>query len=394
MFEDIIRKANELLADGQPFAIAVVVRREAPISGRTGDKAIIQADGKIAGWVGGGCTQPVIIKEAQNAIKDGQPRFVRVTPASSKDHTEGILEYNMTCHSGGTIDVYIEPVLPKTQLIILGKSPVAQTLAKLGKVLHYQVRVFAPEAEKAMFPEADALTSGFDLSQLPHTRGEAAPRPSGASSLEQTAVVVSTQGQGDEEALQAALQLNPKYLAFVASRKKAEAVFQYLKEKGATEEQLKRIKVPAGLDINAHLPEEIAVSILAEIIQIQRSPAPDSVNAKGKANIEDKPEAAKDPICGMEVEIKTAKYISEYQGETYYFCCAGCKQTFDKSPEKYLATNQASTAPRDPVCGMSVDPGSAKYVSEHQGETYYFCCAGCKKQFDKNPELYLSMARD
>jgi len=386
MFEDIIRKANELLSAGQPFAIAVVVRREAPISGKTGDKAIIQADGKIAGWVGGGCTQPVVIKEAQNAIKDGQPRFVRVTPASNKDPMEGILEYNMACHSGGTIDVYIEPVLPKTQLIILGKSPVAQTLARLGKVLHYTVHIFAPGVDKAIFPEADSLAGSFDLSQLRLTHGEATP-------LEQTVVVVSTQGQDDEEALQAALRLNPKYLAFVASRKKAEAVFEYLKAEGATDESLQRIKVPAGLDINAHLPEEIAVSILAEIIQIQRSSKPGTVDVEEKTGADDKPEVAKDPICGMEVDIKTAKHISEYQGETYYFCCAGCKQSFEKEPEKYLAKSEASTLPRDPVCGMSVDPESTKYVSEHRGETYYFCCAGCKKMFDKKPDLYLSMAK-
>jgi len=323
MFEDIIRQANELLTAGQPFAIAVVVRREAPISGHTGDKAIIQADGKIVGWVGGGCTQPVVIREAQNAIKDGQPRFVRVTPTSSKDPLEGVLEYNMTCHSGGTIDVYIEPVLPKVQLIILGKSPAAQTLARLGKVLHYTVRVFAPEADKIMFPDADALATDFDLSQLRLTP--------------QTVVIVSTQGQGDEEALQAALKLNPNYLAFVASRKKAEAVFEYLRAEGATEEQLQRIKAPAGLNISAHLPEEIAVSILAEIIQEQRGSLPETPKIEKKERPAAQPEKAIDPICGMKVDIKTAKHVSEHQGEAYYFCCAGCKKMFEKNPQLYLS---------------------------------------------------------
>ncbi len=332
MFDEILRKAHELLNRGEPFALAVVVRREAPISGRAGDKAIIQADGKIAGWIGGGCTQPVVIKEAQNAIKDGKPRFVRVTPTSSTDPQEGILEYNMTCHSGGTIDVYIEPVLPQTHLIILGKSPVAQTLAQLGRVLHYRVSVFAPNAEQHLFPNVEALHDTFEL-------GEQLITP-------QTFVVVSTQGQDDEEALQAALKIKSNYLAFVASRKKAEAVFDFLKSKGVSETQLKAIKVPAGLDIKAHLPEEIAVSILAEIIRLRNSATTTTVASAPSAqtgkplNIIHEAAVAIDPICGMSVNISAAKHRSEFQGQTYYFCCAGCKDRFDKQPEEYLTAPQ------------------------------------------------------
>lgn len=332
MFDELLRKANELLHRGEAFALAVVVRREAPISGRPGDKAIIQADGKIAGWIGGGCTQPVVIKEAQNAIKDGRPRFVRVTPSSSTDHQEGIVEYNMTCHSGGTIDVYIEPVLPQTHLIILGKSPVAQTLARLGRVLHYRVSVFAPHAEPHLFPEVEALHDTLDLS--------------GQMIAPQTFVVVSTQGQDDEEALQSALKIKSSYLAFVASRKKAEAVFEFLKSKGVSETQLKAIKVPAGLDIKAHLPEEIAVSILAEIIRMRNSSAPPPVASAPEAQtprplkVIPAEAVAIDPICGMSVDIATAKHRSEFQGQAYYFCCAGCKERFDKQPEKYLSVSR------------------------------------------------------
>ena len=327
MFDEILRKANELLNRSEPFALAVVVRREAPISGRPGDKAVIQADGTIAGWIGGGCTQPVVIKEAQNAIKDGKPRFVRVTPSSSTDHQEGIVEYNMTCHSGGTIDVYIEPVLPQTHLIILGKSPVAQTLAQLGGVLHYRVSVFAPNSESGQFPNVHAWHETFDL-------GEQLITP-------QTYVVVSTQGQDDEEALQSALRVKSGYIAFVASRKKAQAVFEYLKGKGVSEAQLAAIKVPAGLDIKAHVPEEIAVSILAEIIRIRNSASPQAAAPRPQPakslKIVQEAAVAIDPICGMSVDIGTAKHRSEFQGQTYYFCCAGCKDRFDKQPEKYLA---------------------------------------------------------
>ena len=332
MFDEIIRKANDLLNRGEAFALAVVVRREAPISGRAGDKAIIQADGKIAGWIGGGCTQPVVIKEAQNAIKDGQPRFVRVTPTSSKNPQEGIVEYNMTCHSGGTIDVYIEPVLPQTHLIILGKSPVAQTLAQLGRLLHYRVSVFAPHAEQHLFPNVDSLHDAFDLEAQLITP--------------QTFVVVSTQGQDDEEALQAALKIKSPYLAFVASRKKAEAVFDFLKSKGVTAARLEAVKVPAGLDIKAHLPEEIAVSILAEIIRMRNSATPQPAASAPREQTEKflkiiqlEPAVVIDPVCGMSVNSSSAKHRAEFQGQSYYFCCAGCKDRFEKQPEKYLAAN-------------------------------------------------------
>ena len=319
MFEEILRKSNDLLNKSEPFALAVVVRREAPISGKIGDKAIIQADGKIAGWIGGGCTQPVVIKEAQNAIRDGKPRLVRVTPTSSKDPLEGIVEYNMTCHSGGSIDVYIEPILPKIHLLILGKSPVGRILAQLAKVLDYRVSVFAPEVNKVLFPSADSVSDSFDVT--------------GQHNTPYTFVVVSTQGQDDEEALESALKLSQAAISFVASSKKAKAVFNFLKTRGIAEKQLQRIKVPAGLDIKAHLPEEIAVSILAEIIQIRNSAAPNSKAVKKeKSTIEE----AIDPVCGMSVNLEKAKHQTEYDGKTYSFCCAGCKQSFEKSPEEYL----------------------------------------------------------
>ena len=259
MFDVFFHKANELNARGQAFAMAIVVRSEPPISGKPGDKAIIQADGSIFGWIGGGCTQPVIVKEAKKALKDGKPRLVRITPERTVAQN-GVEEYAMTCHSGGTLDIYIEPVMPKPQLVILGKSVVAQTLARLGNVLNYHVVVIAPDAAPALFPDADALLTQIDLSPLNLTA--------------QTSVVVSTQGERDEAALAEVLKHDLSYVAFVASKKKAEQVFQQLKDTGISTERLAQIKVPAGLDIKAHTSEEIAVSILAEIIHVMRSSMP------------------------------------------------------------------------------------------------------------------------
>ncbi|RMH75411.1 MAG: YHS domain-containing protein [Calditrichaeota bacterium] len=325
MFDEILEKAGELLAAGEPFAIAVVVRREAPISGKPGDKAIIQNDGSICGWIGGGCTQPVVIKEARKALRDGQPRFVRVTPTTGANTPEGILEYPMTCHSGGTLDVYIEPVLPRPQLLILGKSAVARALAQLGKTLHYQVTVMAPGAVAEDFPGADAVWEDISPDPLrvtPHTFA-----------------VVATQGDHDEEALEMALKLDLPYLGFVASRKKAERVFQYLNDQGISGDRLQQIRAPAGLDIQAHLPEEIAVSILAEIIQVRRTTAPVAGEevAGGTALAE---QEAIDPVCGMTVNKASARYTVRYRDVTYYFCCPGCKGAFEKAPRTYAPATE------------------------------------------------------
>jgi xanthine dehydrogenase accessory factor len=316
MFDQFLSKAAELLTDGQSFAIAVVVRYQAPISGKPGNKAIIFPNGKIWGWIGGGCAQPVVVKEALKALADGQPRLIRISPWSSPE--EGIVDYTMTCHSGGTLDIYIEPVLPKTHIVILGRSPVAKTLATLGKAIGYAVSVAAPGADRESFPDSDLLQAELNLGQL-----KISP---------QTFIVVSTQGEGDEEALEQALRTKAFYVAFVASKAKASKLLGHLKERGVTVDRLSQVRAPAGLDITASSPEEIAVSILAEIIQVNGSR---TASQKTQAQSPVHEHQAKDPICGMLVDVSRAKHKSEFDGNSFYFCCPGCKQKFDKQPEKY-----------------------------------------------------------
>ena len=328
MFDEFLSKAAELRSKGEPFAVALVVRYEAPISGKPGDKAIVHADGRIWGWIGGGCAQPVVVKEALKALEEGSPRLIRISPSADPKSQEGIVDYTMTCHSGGTLDIYIEPVLPKPQILILGRSLVAQTLARLGKAINYAIAVVAPGANRESFPDADLIREELDLGQLKITP--------------QTYIVVSTQGEYDEEALEQALRFDTPYTAFVASKVKARKIFDYLSEKGIASELLGRVKAPAGLDIGAVSPEEIAVSILAEIVQVGRSKARPVAPAK-----EERPPLAtatpdaKDPVCGMLVDMSRAKYKSQYQGNTFYFCCAHCKQAFDKEPGKYLIATPA-----------------------------------------------------
>jgi len=317
MFDRFLEKASQLRAAGQSFVVAVVVRFEAPISGKPGDKAIITADGKMWGWVGGGCAQPVVVKEALQALADGKPRLLRISPASSPEN--GIIDYDMTCHSGGTMEIFLEPVLPKPHLLILGRSPIAQTLAKLGKIMNYAVSVAAAGAQREIFPDADVLQANLDLSQVKITP--------------QTFIVVSTQGEDDEGALEKAVTAGAQYTAFVASRVKSGKVFEYLRGRGIAEEKLSKVRVPAGLDIHAASPEEIAISILAEIIQVKGTRA--VVAPAAKMTLPLLGREARDPICGMMVEVGGAKYKSDFGGSSFYFCCPRCKQTFDQQPEKY-----------------------------------------------------------
>lgn len=338
MYDRFLKKADELLASGEPFAVAVVIHREGPSAGKPGDKAVITADGKLWGWVGGGCTQPVVIKEALKVLADGRARWIRISPGASpgSDAAQGVIHYPMTCYSGGTLDIFIEPVTAKPRLVILGRSPVARTLARLAAAVDFSVSVAAPEATAETFPDADLLLD--DL------------RVDGVKIDAQAFVVVSTQGEEDEEGLQQALSTPADYIAFVASRKKAEKILESLARRGATEESLKRVHAPAGMAIGAKSPEEIAVSILAEIVQIKasRSPMarrevdqtrlgeemPENTPATS-ASPQNTPKEATDPICGMTVETAGAKHTSEYKGNRYYFCCAGCKQKFDEQPQKY-----------------------------------------------------------
>lgn len=323
---DILNQIYELNRVGESFAVATVVRVEKPISAKPGDKAIIRVDGVLQGWIGGGCAQDTVIREAKKVIQEGQPRLLRLIGkgAAVAEKSEGVLEFPITCHSGGTMDVYIEPVLPQPQLVLLGNSPVAITLARLAKVLNFRVDVFDPLATREQFPDADSLSNELDLQQL-------AIRPIAFA-------VVSTQGHDDELALEMAVRSGISYVAFVASKKKFAARAEFLHERGLSDEEIARIKAPAGLDLGAVTPDEIAASILAELIQVRRKQfAPQRVEAaQAVAAVEQMIVAeALDPICGMTVEIENAHYISGYGGATYYFCSASCKRTFDREPEKY-----------------------------------------------------------
>jgi xanthine dehydrogenase accessory factor len=330
MNKNFWNQVHSLNHAAEPFAIATVVRCEKPTSAKPGAKAIITANGALRGWIGGACAEPIVRQEALKTLRDGKPRLLRINPSVSDEvkSEAGVIEFLMTCHSGGTLEIYIEPVLPQPQLLLIGESPVVEALVRLGRAINFFVVPIDPDATSDRFPDADKILTELDLSQLKFTP--------------QTYIVVATHGKYDERALEQILATEAPYIAFVTSKKRGQAAIDYLREIGVPAEKLTRIKFPAGLDIGAQTPDEIAVSILAEIVQVRRRPPSIklpliTMNPPQSAPIvvgEIKGQA-KDPICGMMVEIATARYTSLYEDETYYFCCAHCKQKFDKEPEKY-----------------------------------------------------------
>jgi xanthine dehydrogenase accessory factor len=283
--------------------------------------AIITADGGYHGWLGGNCTQPVVKREAARALADGRPRLLSLSPEAGAEARPGVTVLPMVCQSGGTVDVYLEPVLPPPRLVLFGLSPVIRALAQLGKGLGYSVDVVDPDATPALVPGADRVMVDFASPELRETG--ASPR---------TCAVVATMGEHDEEAVTAALGLRPAYLGVVASRARFGQLRDGLLGRGVSAEPLDRIRNPAGLDIGARLPEEVALSILAEIVQLSRT------HAAEEAAPPPLPEANEslDPVCGMTVVVATARHRAEHAGRTYVFCNPRCREKFLVAPERYL----------------------------------------------------------
>ncbi len=315
----IIKEIEEGHEMDEPKALAMVVRRDAPSSGKPGDKAIITQSGVVKGWIGGGCTKGIIIKEALACIEEGTPRLVRIEPKTEMPEISGVKNYKMTCASGGSVDVYIEPLLPMTRIVIFGRSHIAKALCAIGEVAGFDLTVVSDLADDEMFGKATVQTlKEFGPSQ----------------NLSSSFVVVCTQGENDAASVRAAIESKPRYLSFVASYKKANSVFMELKRSGVPHEDLVKIKTPAGLDIKAKTAEEVAISILAQIIEHKRTHEPEHV-AELKQEMED---LYINPVCKIPVQKSTAKYVLEHEGEKVYFCCDGCKAAFEKEPEAYLST--------------------------------------------------------
>jgi len=258
--EQLIDLIADLRRRDAEFCVVTVVRTRDATSAKAGAKALVTEDGEIHGHVGGACVIGATRGIAAEVLKTGVPRLIRVKPTDrvvERLDADGVEQYKSGCPSGGTVDLFIEPMRRAPRLIVCGAAPVAVALAELGGVMGYRVAVAAKPEDHGRFAGADEIIDGFDLAPLGIT--------------ERDFIVVATQGKGDRDALAAAVASKAAYVALVGSRRKADVLRGRLREQGMPEDLISRLHAPAGLDIAAIEPNEIALSILGEIVQVRRS---------------------------------------------------------------------------------------------------------------------------
>ncbi len=330
MSESVLTEAAALEQRGEPFVLATVVWRRRPSSGRIGSKALVLADGTTRGWLGGACATPTVRRHAATALADGRARLLLlgVPPEiASAFGDEDVEVVPMACGSEGELAVYLEPVLPAPLVIAVGDSPAVSTLVSLVRELGWR---------------ASAVSTGDELAATRIDTG--------------TAIVIATQGHDDEASLLAAVRTPAAYIGLVASRTRAELTLGYLRDRGVSDDDLARVQAPAGLDLGSIDHREIAVAVLAELVARRaagelRSPVragqPQAGHLDNGAHAahgthnhqhghdhphdhadEPGPGEAIDPICGMTVEIATARWTLEHDGTTWYFCNPRCLETF------------------------------------------------------------------
>jgi xanthine dehydrogenase accessory factor len=320
--QELVRELN---ARDAAYAIVTVVRAVAPTSAYVGAQAIVLADGTLHGWIGGGCARSVVIGAAQGAIQNGEPLLVRIS--NDQLHAADDVEhYTMSCASNGSVELFIQPYSKRSALCVLGTTPAADEARFLAERL------------------------GIRLAQAP----DAAP-----------IVLVATQGQGDEEALEAALRSPARQVLMIASRRKAERLRALMRTRGLDESQLARLEAPAGPDAGAKTPGEIALVAMVDVLAALRghrhvprdtelagrpTALPGSSGQKARAA----PGTAAtgrtfiNPVCGVAVSITNPLHVEHYAGEDYYFCCDGCWTTFRKDPAKYAVICRASAGATAP----------------------------------------------
>jgi xanthine dehydrogenase accessory factor len=307
---DVLDRAHELVRDGQEFALATVVWRQGPSSGQQGSRAIITAGGDLHGWIGGACAEPVVIREAREVIRSREPRLLLLGAADRFGAAipDGIAAIPISCQSEGALEVYIEPVVPTPHLVIVGRSPMAHTLADLSTALGWR---------------AD-LRDG--------------PEFSAAHVDARSVVVVATQGHCDEEAVEQAVAAGPAFVGLVASVRRGEAIRGYLADRGVPRDRLDRVRAPVGLDLGHTSHREMAVAILAELVRLRAAGELSPGRPAGPAA---EPVQVTDPVCGMTVTADDSAHPAGHDGVTYHFCCAGCRDAFLRDPGAYTTAGHA-----------------------------------------------------
>ena len=324
MPHDLLDEVQRLREARRPFALATVVAAQQPASGTPGARAIVLADGRVEGWIGGHCAQPAVIRQALECLADGAPRLVVISPDAPPEiaSVSGTVRVRMTCAGQGELHVFIEPFVPRVELVLVGASPVARALASLGALLDFEVWACDAAADMENFAQADRLVPSLEM-----LRAQLSAR---------SYVVVATIGAYDEEAVRVALDSPASYVGLVASQRRFAALRDYLRDQGVPDARANHLKRPKGTPSQATLPAEIAFSVMAELLEVRRQRVGLSPEAEPAAR-----PMATDPICGMSVDIATVRHTSQRDGQTYYFCCAGCQATFEAQTETATATAAA-----------------------------------------------------
>jgi xanthine dehydrogenase accessory factor len=361
----LARRAEELAAQGVAFVTATVVRAQRPTSAIAGDVALITLDGTIDGFVGGICAEHSVRLFAWSAMQNGEPVLLRILPSEEevagkeKLEEDGAVTVLNTCLSGGAIEVFLEPTLPIPRVHVVGSKPIAAALERLGPEMGLDI--VADRDTSPLLREGDL------------------------------GVVVASHGKGELEAVRAALEMELPYVGLVASPKRGAALIEELRGAGVEDAALERLDCPAGLDIGARTPPEVALSIMAQVIEARYggtySPKLEAPRDSEKATF------ATDPICGMTVPETSDSIQLDHDGKTIYFCRDACKAEYAEkhglasgAPAKQSAGKAAKAAAPamavDPICGMTVAATPETPHLEHNGETVYFCCEGCKTKFE------------
>jgi len=329
----LLQLAPQLIAQQRPFAFATVIRAVSPTSAYVGAQAIIEADGTLHGWIGGGCAKGVVVTAAQEAIRSGKPKLVRISNDGMPAHAD-VESHTMPCASNGTIELFIQPIVPAPLLLVLGATPAAVEACVLAERMGLRVAAAATEiAPFAMIDLHQAIES-FDVAAL--------------ESLAPSFVLVATHGEGDETALEAALRTTAGSVLLIASGRKAEKLRQAMRLRGISDERLAALHAPAGPDLHARTPVEIALGAIAAVVAMRRAAEGEDASAAthvspmmhGKESLVSASapsNAYVNPVCGIVVDKASAKHVLEFGGLSHYFCCDSCKIEFEREPEKYLA---------------------------------------------------------
>ncbi|ABE30818.1 YHS domain protein [Paraburkholderia xenovorans LB400] len=342
--ETLLQLEQRLIEEAQPFAVVTVIRAAPPTSAWVGAQALVEGDGALHGWIGGGCSRSIVIEAARQTIRAGQPKRVRISNEPGRPEAD-VEAHAMPCASNGTLELFIQPTLPTPMVLILGATPTALEACVLAQRVGLRVGAAASVTAPLAALGLPWVMQGFDAAAFDQT--------------EPQSILVATQGDNDEDALEAALRSTAAAVLLVASERKADRLRDAMRLRGITPERLAALRSPAGPHIHARTPQEIALGAVAGLVtlrrELQQQAAAAEVDAlhlvsgetvpalspcETSASIETPRARYLNPVCGMAVDPASAKHVIDYGGERVYFCCDGCKLEFERAPDKYLAIAQ------------------------------------------------------